>query len=289
MQQGDKQLGKPQILYKDTKANITALSGVAEGAVAYATDTDEIGTYNGTTWDWLGISSALAHIASTSNPHAVTAAQVVAIPESGWIACSETWTRTGNYTFTVSGDVTAKFRKGAKIRYKDGGAFEYGVVGSSSYSAPTTTITLITNDDYAMAAATITDRWISFVENPEGFPHWFNYANTVEYSASGSMTFTSVVTAYAKWKANGTTMQVLVLGTGTTGGTASNILRATAPVTSDGFNIPMVAAYRDSSTGGAPVGTGAMSAGYLSVWRADLANFGLGTGRILYISGFFTF
>lgn len=207
---------------------------------------------------------------------------------SGWSPCPETWTRTGNFTFTVTGDKTAKFRKGMKVRYKDGAStFDYGVVISSSFSAPNTTVTLATNDDYAMAAATITDKWVSGVENPEGFPQWFNYTTT--FSASGSMTFTSVTQTYAKFRVAGNTVSVLVLGTGTTGGTASNILRASAPITSDGINHPMAAAYRDSTTGGAAVGTGAMSGGYLSVWRADLANFGLGTGRILYICGFYTF
>ncbi len=99
-------------------------------------------------------------------------------PIDGWVAKSDTWTRTGNHTFTVSGDFTATFRKGAKVRYKDGGSYEYGVVGSSTYSSPNTTITLITNSDYAMAAATITDKYISYIEIPEGFPAGFTFAQT---------------------------------------------------------------------------------------------------------------
>jgi hypothetical protein len=97
------------------------------------------------------------------------------IPDDGWIPISDTWTRTGNHTFTVSGDVTATYRKGTKIRYKDGGSYEYGVVASSSHAAGTTTITLITNSDYAMAAATITDTYISYIENPEGWPDSFSF------------------------------------------------------------------------------------------------------------------
>jgi hypothetical protein len=96
---------------------------------------------------------------------------------SGWKIVTETWTRTGNHTFTVVGDLTAKYRKGTKVRYKDGGAFEYGVIGSSVYGA-VTTITLITNTDYTMSATTITDTAISYIENPEGFPFFFNYTPT---------------------------------------------------------------------------------------------------------------
>lgn len=102
----------------------------------------------------------------------------------GWTEVTDVWTRTGNHTFTASGDVTATYRKGVKVRYKDGGAFEYGVIGSSSHAAGTTTINLIPNSDYAMAATTITDTWISSIENPEGFQQWFNFnANPQGFSA----------------------------------------------------------------------------------------------------------
>jgi hypothetical protein len=102
---------------------------------------------------------------------------------TGWLPAAETWTRTGNLTFTLTGDVTAKYRKGTKVRYKDGGSYEYGTIGSSVFGS-VTTVTLIDNTDYAMAAATITDRYISYAENPEVFPHYFNWnANPQGFSA----------------------------------------------------------------------------------------------------------
>jgi len=52
MRYGDKQIGKPQILYVDTKTNIEAMTGLEEGSFAYATDTEEIGSYNGSSWSW---------------------------------------------------------------------------------------------------------------------------------------------------------------------------------------------------------------------------------------------
>jgi hypothetical protein len=57
----DRQYGRPLVLYQDTQANVEALSGdaVAEGAVAYATDTDQIGTYDGSAWQWGSAVSAL--------------------------------------------------------------------------------------------------------------------------------------------------------------------------------------------------------------------------------------
>jgi len=139
---------------------------------------------------------------------------------SGWISIPETWTRTGDHTFTVSGDLTSKYRKGTKVKYNDG-SVDYGVIQSSSYSAPNTTVTLITNSNYAMAAATITGRYISYIENPEGFPYWFNYTPT--YSASGSMTFTSVTTDHAIYRVSGGEVVFKHRAYGTLGGTAISV------------------------------------------------------------------
>lgn len=106
----------------------------------------------------------------------------------GWIPVTETWTRTGNHTFTISGDYTATYRKGVKIRYKDGGSYEYGVVKSSSYASSTTTVNLVPNTDYAMAAATITDRYISLIDMPSGMPREFNFSPSLANLTIGNGT-----------------------------------------------------------------------------------------------------
>lgn len=51
MKFGDKQLGFPAILYKDTKRNIASLTPET-GSIAFATDTNEIGLY--TSFGWVG-------------------------------------------------------------------------------------------------------------------------------------------------------------------------------------------------------------------------------------------
>lgn len=51
MRSGDSQVATPGILYVGTKAAISALTATA-GSIAYATDTHEIGTANGATWEW---------------------------------------------------------------------------------------------------------------------------------------------------------------------------------------------------------------------------------------------
>lgn len=147
---------------------------------------------------------------------------------NGWLPTHEAWTRTGNHTFTVPGNLTAKYRKGAKVRYKDGSSFEYGVIYSSSHAAGTTTVTLITNTDYTMAAATITDRYISYSDRPEGFPTEFNYAATIT-AQSGS--FTSTTMHRAIWRVIGGVMSVAIDVELVNVGTASGIIFISTPVT----------------------------------------------------------
>lgn len=108
----------------------------------------------------------------------------------GWSKRDETWTRTGDHSFTVSGDRTAIYRKGTKVRYNDG-ATDYGVIGASSHAAGTTTITLITTSSYAMAATTITDTYLSYIENPEGFPTSFGFTQSYTgFSVNPTQTIT---------------------------------------------------------------------------------------------------
>jgi hypothetical protein len=109
----------------------------------------------------------------------------------GWNADSATWTRTSGTTFTISGDVTATYTKWTRVRWKDGGAYKYGIVLSSSYSAPNTTVTLVTNSDYTMAAATITDTYYSYVTSPLAFPPYFNYSPTPTNLTVGNGTLTA--------------------------------------------------------------------------------------------------
>ena len=169
----------------------------------------------------------------------------------GWMSVSETWTRTGNYTFTVSGDLTAKYKKGTLVRYKDGGSYEYGIVASSSYGAPNTTVTLITNTDYAMAAVSITDTYISYEANPQGFPAYFNYTPTIGANA-GVAPAIGNGTIVGKYKVVGTLVFVdivITFGTTSTYGSGGSFYTVTLPVAA-GFahNQGLPGWYSDYST-----------------------------------------
>ena len=82
-------------------------------------------------------------------------------------------------SFTVEGNHTALLKIGAKFRCTNGGATKYGYVLSSSYSAGTgrTTVKLVPNDSYSLAAGTLTQVYVSYA-NPPDFPAWFDYFAT---------------------------------------------------------------------------------------------------------------
>lgn len=217
---------------------------------------------------------------------AETQAILSVTPQDGWIPITDTWTRTGNYTFTVTGNQTATYRKGTKVRYKDGGSYEYGVIASSSYSS-STTITLITNSDYAMAATTITDTYISFIENPEGFPYWFNYSPS--YSCGNSMTYTSVTTDVAKWSVSGKMITVLLRAFGTIGGTPYIDIFATAPVNcATPLDTALVGNTYDSGNK-AGIALFDIANQKLRILKYDSSNWGTGSTKYILISGAYEF
>lgn len=53
MKNDDRQLGKPFGEYTATKAQIEAISGLVGGETAYAEDTEQMGYYNGSSWQWI--------------------------------------------------------------------------------------------------------------------------------------------------------------------------------------------------------------------------------------------
>lgn len=98
-------------------------------------------------------------------------------PVDGWIASGETWTRTANTTFTVSGDLTAIYSPGTRLKWTQT-TVKYGVVASSAHAAGTTTVTIATTPDYVLTAAAITQNYYSYAGNPQGYPGWFNFTPT---------------------------------------------------------------------------------------------------------------
>lgn len=75
-------------------------------------------------------------------------------------------------------DVTARYIAGTKLRFKQGGAYKYFYVLTSSYAASDTTITVTGGSDYSVANAAITDFYYSYAATPQGHPIWFNWVTT---------------------------------------------------------------------------------------------------------------
>lgn len=197
----------------------------------------------------------------------------------GWTEVTETWTRTGTHSFTVSGDLRTKYQKGTKVKYNDG-AVEYGVVGAVSYSAPNTTVTLISNSDYSMANVAITGTYISYQENPQGFPQVFNYSVTFP-NTSGGMTYTSVTITTAYWMPIGKSIRVVIFASGTTGGSIDDEINFSLPIDSNSTaNCIACAAARDATSGIPSVASAAITTTYGIVRKGDVSNFALGTGRV---------
>jgi hypothetical protein len=183
---------------------------------------------------------------------------------TGWDEQTETWTRTGNFTFTVATDRTAVYTKGTKVRYKDGGSYEYGVIVSSAFTT-VTTVTLATNSDYAMAAATLTNTAISYALNPQGYPSEYNWAASITNLTQTSGTLT------AKFKMTGTLVtghvEFVFGASSSVGGTLTLALPVT--IGTYGATTPIgIARFKDATGGNAFAGA-IFSNGVLAVYNAS--------------------
>lgn len=116
----------------------------------------------------------ILHAAPATAPDSVP---ILSQISGGWIADSNTWTRTSATTFTVPGNFTAQFVGGTKLKWTDSGGTKYGVVQSSAYASSTTTVTMITTSSYTMASGTISSPEYSYSDPPD-FPASFAWTPT---------------------------------------------------------------------------------------------------------------
>ncbi len=127
----------------------------------------------------------------------------------GWYQRTETWTYASASTFTVTGDITSYLAKGMKIRWKQGGAYQYAYVVGFSYSAPDTTVTISVSSDYTLSNAAITDNYYGVADNPIGFPSVFNSAPSTSGWAA------TPTTTWAKFSISGAMCTFFIKITGT--------------------------------------------------------------------------
>jgi len=97
---------------------------------------------------------------------------------TGWIAADDTWVYVSATSFKITGaDLTTLYRKGTRVRWKDGGSYKYAYVVASSFSTDTT-VTIAAGSDYSISNATLTDNYYSYDDSAQGFPDVFAYTPT---------------------------------------------------------------------------------------------------------------
>jgi hypothetical protein len=100
------------------------------------------------------------------------------VPDDGWVSSGETWTYAAadatvkTWTFTISGDLTAKYSKGMKIKLTQstGGVKYFLISKTPTYGSPNTTITIYGGTDYVLENETISSPFYSMMKSPPGFP-----------------------------------------------------------------------------------------------------------------------
>jgi hypothetical protein len=114
------------------------------------------------------------HIASTSNPHSVTAAQAGATPNDGWIAGTGTWSYTSaddpTFVMSVPDADAALIVVGDRIKLTQTTEKKFIVTAMGSPSGGFTPVTMYGGTDYDLANAAITSPYYSHVKSPLGFP-----------------------------------------------------------------------------------------------------------------------
>jgi hypothetical protein len=92
----------------------------------------------------------------------------------GWIPAGETWTAgthdAPSYVWTISGDKTAKYQAGQRVKLTQDAAVKYLIITKVAYSSPNTTVTAYGGTDYTLSANAITLPFYSRETAPFGFP-----------------------------------------------------------------------------------------------------------------------
>ena len=202
--------------------------------------------------------------------------------QGGWLSLPDC-AYSGAAAFSIAQDLSSLLSVGDRIRMTQSGATKYFYVVGVSVSGGITTVTVTGGSDYSLANAAITSPCFGKSASPAGFPDWFNWSPA--YSASGSMTFTSVTTTVEKFKLVGKQLYLVLMATGTTGGTADVAINFSLPVTASTLTAAFFGYAIDGSLQCGFGNLGNSTTG--SMFKYNYSNWGLGTGRSIRVSGFY--
>lgn len=163
---------------------------------------------------------------------------------NGWTKSTDTWLYASATSFTIAGvDRTGFYKKGDKLRLKQGGSYKYFYITSVAFAA-NTTITITGGSDYTLANAGITDNYYSHESTPNGFPDIFNFtASPTGYSG------TPTTVATMKLIENEMTLYISISGTSnaTTKGFTAPVTSAST-ITYSGFGFVQTGGVTDTQT-----------------------------------------
>lgn len=121
--------------------------------------------------------------------------KVKAVGADGWIDdTAEIWTYAsgsggGVATFTVPGDLRARYTVGTRIKLTQTTVKYFVISADPTYDGTNTTVTITGGSDYTLANAAIGQNFHSYQSNPQGYPGSFTYTtNATGFSAKTSDT-----------------------------------------------------------------------------------------------------
>ncbi len=162
--------GNPIAIAFDGPTVAAALAAAAASATAAAASQSAAATSASSASSSAAAASASATAAAASATQAAT--------NGGWVNDGNTWTYVSATSFSVSGDQTAVYQVGDRIRLTQT-TVKYFYITALSFGGGITTVTITGGSDYSLANAAITSPGFSKVFLPNGFPEWFNYTATV--------------------------------------------------------------------------------------------------------------
>lgn len=141
----------------------------------------------------------------------------------GWIPAEQTWTYASATTITVPSGAASRYQKGDKIKITNNSATKYFyIVGVAD-----TVLTVTGGSDYTVHDSAITLPYYSHVENPIGFPHWFNY--TLAFTGFS----TNPTGSLARFSINGRVVHLVISAINGTSNAAT--MTMSLPVTATSF------------------------------------------------------
>jgi len=197
----------------------------------------------------------------------------------GWIPAEQTWEYLSGTTITVPTGAGSVYRKGMPFKLTANSIELQGYIVGIADTVLTILGDTLTNhtftENYYAKSGTV----------PQDFDGSFDW--TPNYSAGGSMTYTTVTTDIATFSIKGDLLYFIIQSTGTTGGSAAPNLAATLPITSG---------VAEAVSGGASVTDGSTMGGFfridasdnsLAVFKYNASAWGLGSSRRIRAEGFY--